>query len=64
MTITYKILNPSTGLYSNSHVSSINEVAKLQAIEFFKNNNLTLMYKVYTTEDNIEIVKPYENYLY
>jgi len=65
MIITYKIFNPSTGLYSNSHISSINEITKLTAIEFFKNNKpTTLIYKVYTAEDNIEIKKPYENNFY
>ncbi len=67
MSILYKTFNPLTGLYENSfeNINLINQEAKLQAINYYISNcNHSLILKIYTTEENIEIKKSYENNLY
>lgn len=62
MNIVYKIFNPLTGIHTN--LSDDNSI-KLLAIDVYKSlNSYSYIKKVYTTEDNIEIIKPYENNLY
>jgi len=67
MNINYKILNPSIGLYeySSNNIDIALDKAKLQSIEFFTRNiGCSLIKKVYVTENNEEIISPYENNFY
>lgn len=67
MNINYKIFNPLNGLYENNTNNEISllDISKYAAINFYINySNPPLISKVYITEDNKEIIKPYENSFY